>query len=724
MMPRKRPLQTEPRYAPGAMHRPGIGLFFAAVSCCVTLGIACGSVASAQVRTPPPAVERVEPTSGPPGTSVQIIGRFFRAEHVVLLGDVELPVTLRLPNRLTVTIPPGAATGRVQIRLADGALVTGPELRVLAAPPPPVITSVEPAHAPPGAEVRIVGDHFSARLTENTVTLGGLPVVVRTATPTELAVIVPIGASTGSFAVAVAGATDGASVAFTVDVGVQISSFEPAVASPGTRITVHGAGFAPRAAGNRLFVNGTAARILSASATELTFDVPAAATTGTLLVDVRAAGRAYSGAPLTVLPAPTVAAMEPSSGVVGVEVHVHGTHFGTDIRQVAVSMHDAALTVRNVSDTEITVEIPAGAVSDRMSVVVHGLPAVQTHDVFEVLVPVALASFSPEQGGPGTVVTITGTGFSPTAAHDRVTLAGLECPIVRAGATELEVRIPTTSSGPLIVEVHHAGSARTSRPFVITTPPTITRFEPTSGAVGTIVHVYGTQFGETASIVQVTFGGQAAAIQSMTSTQLDVLVPQGATTGPIGVSVRMQGAATSSSDFRVLMPLSVSAVEPESAYPGQTIVVRGVGLAASGLAVSFTGARRPATVTARTTSEMRVVVPADAATGPLTVRSDDGRSVSATFTLAPTPSGVGVTELVPACTHAGCAVVVRGYGFAPRATGQTVTIGGQRARVRRAAAYELEVTIPARVPPGSAPIHVDVRGVGAVDSPPLAITSE
>jgi hypothetical protein len=69
-------------------------------------------------------------------------------------------------------------------------------------------------------------------------------------------------------------------------------------------------------------------------------------------------------------------------------------------------------------------------------------------------------------------------------------------------------------------------------------------------------------------------------------------------------------------------------------------------------------------------------------------------------------------------------VVVRGYGFAARATGQTVTIGEQRARVRRASAYELEITLPAHVPAGSTPIHIDVRGTGAVDSPPITITAE
>lgn len=693
--------------------------FFFASFLCLALDTSGG--ARAQVRTPPPVIERVEPTSGPPGTSVQIVGRFFRSDQTVLLGETEVSVGTRLPNRLTVTIPSRATSGHFQIRLADGTTVQGPEFRVLAAPPAPVVTSLAPDHAAPGAEVRILGEHFSARLTENTVTLGTLPVVVRTATPTELAVIVPTGAATGPFTVAVTGAGQVASPSFTVDVGVQVASFEPVVASPGTRITIHGTGFATRATANRVFVNGTSARVVSASATELAFDVPAAATSGTLLVDVTGSGRAYSSAALTILPAPTIRELDPSAGVAGSTVHVRGTGFGTDIRQVAATIHGASLTVRGVTDTELTLELPAGATSDRIAVSIHGLPAVQSHDPFEVLVPVAITSFAPEQGGTGAEVTITGTGFSPTASHDHVTLSGLPCPVLRASATELHVRIPAAASGPLSVEVDHAGSARTPRPFVVTNPPVFASFEPAMGLPGSVVHVRGSAFGDQPTLIEVSFGGRVATVQSVTPTQLDVLVPDGATTGRITVTVRLQGTASSATDFRVLAPMSVSAVEPATAYPGQTVLIRGTGLAADGLAVTFAGARRPATVTARTASEMRVVVPADAQTGNVTVRTADGRTGETAFTLAPTPEGLGFTELVPACTHAGCTVIARGWGFAAR--GQTVTMGGQRARVRRVSAYELEVTIPARVPPGPTPIHVETRGAAAVDSPPVAVTA-
>ncbi len=679
--------------------------------------------AGAQVRTPSPVVERIEPTSGPVGTVVQIVGRFFRADQTVSLGETTLPVTTRLPNRWTVSIPAGATSGHVRVRTADGTTVEGPEFRVLAAPAAPTISGVSPPQAPPGAEVRIAGDGFSPRITENIVTLGALPVVVRTATPTELLVIVPTNAESGSFVVRVASAGEVTSPPFTVEVGVQVASFAPSVISPGGRVTITGTGFAPRAALDRVFVNGTAARVVSATATTLVFDVPAAATTGTLLVDVRGAGRAYSTSPLTVQAAPTISALEPASGVASATVHIRGTGFGTDIRQVAATLHGSALTIRSLTPTEITLEIPAGAASDHISLVVNGLPPVSSPSPFTVLTPVTVASFAPETGGPGTEVRITGAGFSTTAGHDRVTLAGLECPVLAATATELRVRIPAAGSGPLVVEVQNAGSARTTRPFVVTTPPFVARFEPESATPGAVVRISGTGFGTTAGIVEVTFGGHAAPIRSITDTLIEASVPSGAVTGRIGVTVRLQGSSTSAHDFRVLSDLALARVEPTTAYPGQTVTLHGVGLAAAGLRVTFAGSRAAATLQAATTNELRVVVPADATTGAITVGSEDGRTVTTDFTLAPTPTGVGITEVVPECTHPGCTVVVRGYGFAARASGETVTVGGARARVRRASPYEITFAIPPRLT-GSVPLHIDVRGVGAVDGAAIALTTQ
>ncbi len=62
---------------------------------------------------------------------------------------------------------------------------------------------------------------------------------------------------------------------------------------------------------------------------------------------------------------------------------------------------------------------------------------------------------------------------------------------------------------------------------VVSSPPTITSFTPSSGAVGTSVTITGTNFNTTAANNVVYFGGVKASVTSATATQLVVTVPAG-----------------------------------------------------------------------------------------------------------------------------------------------------------------------------------------------------
>jgi|GEM_PF-4035088 len=78
-------------------------------------------------------------------------------------------------------------------------------------------------------------------------------------------------------------------------------------------------------------------------------------------------------------------------------------------------------------------------------------------------------------------------------------------------------------------------------------PPTITSFSPTSGPVGTIVTIKGTNL---ESAIKVTFNGAKATISKDTSTELKVTVPVNATTGSIVVTSQ-DGSVTSTMTFTV-----------------------------------------------------------------------------------------------------------------------------------------------------------------------------
>lgn len=80
--------------------------------------------------------------------------------------------------------------------------------------------------------------------------------------------------------------------------------------------------------------------------------------------------------------------------------------------------------------------------------------------------------------------------------------------------------------------------------------PTIISFTSTSGPTGTIVIITGTNFSTTPADNIVTFNGITALVTASTLTTLTVIVPQGATTGKISVSVA-GNTATSVDDFIV-----------------------------------------------------------------------------------------------------------------------------------------------------------------------------
>ena len=79
---------------------------------------------------------------------------------------------------------------------------------------------------------------------------------------------------------------------------------------------------------------------------------------------------------------------------------------------------------------------------------------------------------------------------------------------------------------------------------------TITSFNPSSAPVGTSITISGSGFGATTSSNSVTFSGMAATVLAATATSLQVIVPNGATTGSVAV-VSANGTGTSTANFFV-----------------------------------------------------------------------------------------------------------------------------------------------------------------------------
>ena len=85
------------------------------------------------------------------------------------------------------------------------------------------------------------------------------------------------------------------------------------------------------------------------------------------------------------------------------------------------------------------------------------------------IVNLAITNISPATGPKNTPVTITGTGFSPTAGNNAVTLNGKVCPVVNSTATQLTITIPPSAgSGKIKVVVAAANAESGNFEFVVT----------------------------------------------------------------------------------------------------------------------------------------------------------------------------------------------------------------------------------------------------------------
>ncbi|MFC7520557.1 IPT/TIG domain-containing protein [Xanthomonas populi] len=164
----------------------------------------------------------------------------------------------------------------------------------------------------------------------------------------------------------------------------------------------------------------------------------------------------------------------------------------------------------------------------------------------------AIFTFSPGRGAPGTTVKIKGHGFSTTAAQNAVKFNGVVATTVDATVNEITATVPAgATTGPISVAV---GTAVTASPvnFVVDAAaavPTITSVAPTLVAVGEQVSIAGTRLlpvlGQTSTLLN----GRAVSTSSSSNTQIVFPVPAKVGSGKVTV-ITPYGSAISSQDLR------------------------------------------------------------------------------------------------------------------------------------------------------------------------------
>jgi uncharacterized protein (TIGR03437 family) len=579
---------------------------------------------------PAPSITSLNPTSGLVGTSVTIAGANFGATQgastVTFNGTTATPTSWSATS-ISVVVPSGATTGNVVVTVG-GVASNGVGFTVTVSAPS--ITSLNPASGVVGTSVTINGANFGATRGTSMVTFNGIATAPASWSATSIVAPVPNGATTGNVVVTVGGvASNGVSFSVTVP-APSITSLNPTTGLVGASVTITGVNFGATQGASTVTFNGTAATPTSWSATSILAPVPNGATTGNVVATV--GGVASNGVSFTVtVPAPSITSLNPASGVVGTSVTINGANFGATRGTNMVTFNGIATAPASWSATSIVAPVPSGATTGNVVVTVGGISS--NGMGFTVAVPgPRITSLSPTSGFVGASVTITGVNFGATQGASTVKFNGTTATPTSWSATSIVAPVPNgATTGNVVVTV--GGVASNGVIFTVTVPaPSITSLNPASGLVGTSVMITGVNFGATQGTSTVKFNGISAVPTSWSATSITALVPIGATTGNVVVTVG--GLASNGVSFAVAVPPpSITSLNPASGLIGTSVTIAGANFGATQgtSAVTFNGT--VATPTSWSATSISVPVPTGATTGNVVVAVSGVTSNGVTFTL-------------------------------------------------------------------------------------------
>lgn len=406
------------------------------------------------------------------------------------------------------------------------------------------IKAVVPAQGPYGARVLIEGKGFT---NNPSVLFNGVEAMIETANDSSILTRVPYEATTGPLEV-VAGQALFTGPNFSIDstrtLFLVIDEIRPATARYRDTVYIAGTGFDPVPDVNEVYFNDLRAEVTEAEDTVLVTTVPFGAESG--LISVVANQDTAIGPEFTLL-RHQISELDPSSGRVGTQVRISGTNFSGQMSENSVFFNGIQAEVLESSTDQLIASVPFEATTGPVSVAVRRDTvegptfSVQELQILEV---------APLSGEVGTEVLISGNGFSPVVEENTIQFNGVSAPVLSASETELQTRVPEgATNGNITVSVN--GMSVTGPEFMVEQgAPVIASVDPQSGLIGDDVTITGSNFRADTAEVSVLFNEVEAEILSSTETEIQTRVPQGATNGPITVSVN--GKSATGPDFEVI----------------------------------------------------------------------------------------------------------------------------------------------------------------------------
>jgi YD repeat-containing protein len=299
-------------------------------------------------------------------------------------------------------------------------------------------------------------------------------------------------------------------------------------------------------------------------------------------------------------------------------------------------------------------------------------------------------------------VTRSGSTFAGYTSTDGVTWtqAGTSQTITMATSVYIGLAVTSNSTSSLGTATFDNVTTTGGEP-----PPTpaITSISPTSGGIGASVTLAGYYFGASQGSSQIKFNGVAAtSITSWSDSQIVAAVPSSATTGPVVVVVSGIGS-NNNYVFTVYNPV-ISSLSPSTAPAGASVTLAGSGFGAAQGSSTVQFNSVAASVSSWSNTSITVTVPANAASGPVTVTEGGITSNGVQFTALGTLS---ISSISSSTGPIGMSVTFAGTGFGSTQGSSTATFNSIVAAVTSWSNTQIVAVVPLAASPGPVSVAVD-----------------
>jgi uncharacterized delta-60 repeat protein len=559
----------------------------------------------------------------PPGCGVTV-------QSLYLGGQLVPPgnITVVSTTAITVVVPANASSGTVQLIRTDNSNAT--RTGFLFNAPRPI--SFTPTSGTTGTAVVITGQNFSGTSGAAGVKINGVNAAFYTVDSDTQITAYPAASSATTGSIVVTNVNgNGSAGTFTFTPPAIIDGFYTSYGATGATITLYGRNFT-----NAFLVKfGTkVGSIVSVSPTQIVATVGTGAgtsgpTVSTTLATTTPGGQGVrSGFRFSTGPtvaAPTISSITPQPvAQQNTVLSINGTNLLT---ATGVLLNGVPLQFSGTpTNALVKVIIPAGSTDGTITVYTHG--GTTTSSVTILPLPTIL-SFTPSTGATGTMVTITGSGFTGVTGAASVRFGSTNAASYTVlDNTHISAIVAGGATGVItIVAPGGTVTSTTNYTYVAPVPaPTITSVSTDIGTTGTVITINGTNFVNGST--NVSFGGTAASnVTFVSATQIKATVGTG-NSGNIIVTTP-SGSANSNAALGVnftYLPHPIPTITSFNTsgnlygYEGDPVIIVGNYLA--GTSRITIGGALVTTFVVNTNGSITATVPAGAITGKIIIYKD------------------------------------------------------------------------------------------------------